>query len=190
MRKRLMCMSLLIIVFLMMFSATPALAQQKCHEFRAATQSHLKFWLLDGVGPIGLWVGKCAAKFGGFPEMLYAEFDPEELPPPPPPDYQSFNHGNITIEKGSLSVFDFGNGNTLTLRGNAHFQNIPFGASGFSDFQATWKVVDGTGIFAGATGNLLERGPFFVEFGALGDFPPVSNSLYNAEYSGMICVNK
>ena len=151
-----------------------AQAQQGCTEFRAIGQATLPspYDLIEGVDN-DVWGGDVYGSLGG--ELLKGIFSGN--------DGTSYEHGVTTVGTNGTYVFDFGIVGSFTMNVSHAAWPIPPGKVGLIEYRGTAKIIQGTGRFATAAGNLEWRGPAIVLFTPEG-YP---DGHFNAEINGFIC---
>ena len=141
-------------------------AQEKCQEFRAMSQ-----WIAAN-GP-----------FGG---PVYAMLDGRVLIDPAPQWLEFASeicNGSACHGTGGKLLLNFGNGDTLTLEGQHGVYTpayMPVPAIGI--YHVTFKVVAGTGRFLGASGLIVQSGPWVAWIDEKG-----FNGRFSGELNGTIC---
>ena len=153
-----------------------AQAQQSCLSFHALLQARL--FPDDLLRPDDAWGGDIAAYLGQ--EFLHG--------------YASMNDGSETwrrwVGMGSetSNLYDFGNGNTLIVSSiHSTFPTPPgHGSSATTivgQYQASGKIMSGTGRFQNASGTLNISGPWL----AYDLDKPLPHGRWNGEVNGNVC---
>ncbi len=163
-----------IAAFLLPANAPKAQAQPNCPSFHALIQAELfpENPLREG----DVWGGNVYAYLGQ--EILLGRYSGNSG--------ETSSRGWTNTGTTGSDVFDFGNGNAFTASA-AHdvFPTppglMPEGVGGM--YRAADKIVEGTGIFRNATGNLSVSGPFVV----WGFDQPLPRGRWNGEVSGSVC---
>ncbi len=146
-----------------------AQAQQACTEFRAVGQATLPS--PHPLLPTDTWGGDVYGSLGG--EFLSGIFSGN--------DGNTWDHGVGSTGKSGFYTFVFGS-DTFTMEVHAAFRFAP-GKVGLGEYRGAAKIVQGTGRFENASGNLDWAGPFIV-------WTPDGENYYgryNAEIRGNIC---
>jgi hypothetical protein len=133
--------------------SSSTLAQQRCQDFRALYHQTLMVNLISNEGD---WIQD--------PDPIRGLLDLQ--PVTPTVQYIPGNSAYPSAVAGRYwdyqQKWDFGNGDTFTV-GNYHASfPIPPGKAGMGTFNATGKIMSGTGIFEGATGTEVETGPYLT----------------------------
>ena len=159
--------------FLLPAAGPKAQAQQSCPSFHALLQAEL--FPENPVRPGDVWGGNAYAFLDQNDQALVGRFSGE--------DGEGSWQGKVGMGRGGSYAFDFGNGNTFTAGAiHATFPN-PAGTYGFGMYQSSWKIQEGTGRFANASGNLFTTGPYTA-------WSPDGEHVYgrwNGEVKGNIC---
>jgi hypothetical protein len=146
-----------------------AQAQPACTEFRAIGQATLP--TPHPLLPTDTWGGDVYGSLGG--EFLSGIFSGND-------GNQSWQGAGGTGKNGSYT-FVFGS-DSFTMEVHAAF-GFPPGKVGLGDYKGAAKIVQGTGRFENASGNLQWAGPFIV-------WSPDGENFYgrfNPDIRGNIC---
>ena len=150
-----------------------AQAQQGCTEFRAIGQGTL-FSPYDLVDGPDVWGGEVYGSLGG--EFLSGIFSGN--------DGTAYQHGVSTVGTNGTYKFVFGS-DSFTMNVSHAAWPFPPGNVGLGEYRGTAKIVQGTGRFATAAGNLEWKGPFIVFAPETpGEMP---HGHFNADITGFIC---
>ncbi len=181
MLKRL-CFAIFAVVLILAFSDR-ALAQQ-CHDFRALY--HQTLWVnLDN--NLGDWFTD--------PDPIRGLLDGQPVSPTVHwiPGVSGGGKGVSGRYSDYTKVWDFGEGNTITV-GDYHATfPTPPGNAGMGTFIGTGKISAGTGKFDGATGTESEVGPYLMWIAEGEVSPPCEadkpclTGKYNASINIRIC---
>jgi hypothetical protein len=152
-----------------------AQAQGQCTEFRAIGQATLPSPYSLLVGGPNVWGGDVYGSLGG--EFLSGIFSGN--------DGTSYEHGVSNVGTNGTYVFNFGPDGSFTMNVSHAAWPFPPGKVGLGDYRGTAKIVQGSGRFATAAGNLEWRGPFIVWLD--NNSPFGVQGRYNAEIKGFIC---
>jgi hypothetical protein len=144
-----------------------AQAQQGCTEFRAIGQATAPSpYILVGDD---MWGGNVYGSLGG--EPLSGIFSGN--------DGDLTGHGVTGMGTNGTYVFDFGSDSFTMVVSHAAWPAPP-GKVGLLEYRGTAKIVQGTGRFETAAGNLEWSGPAII-------IPSLFHAYFNAEIKGFIC---
>ena len=153
-------------------AAVLALAQtaggqdNKCMPFRLLSQQTLD-----------LTYGYIGPSFGLLGDEVLTDMG-KARPPVRPPTTTCL--GMMCVDKDAQYLYDFGNGDTMTLQvETAAYPQPP----AFGTYSGTNKVVAGTGRFRNVTGIVKEKGPYFAWVDSTGQL----QAKYNGEMQGTLC---
>ncbi len=143
----------MVFAFIMLVFGASALAQGKCHDFRALY--HQTLWVNLNTG-VGEWYLD--------PDPIRGLFDLQPISPliqyiPGSSAYPNAVAGRYWDYQ---VIWDFGDGNTITVGDYRASFPLPPGNAGMGTFMGTGKITGGTGVFEGATGTENESGPFLM----------------------------
>ncbi len=164
-------LSFLITATAFLLPSPQAQAQQACSEFRAVGQA-----ILPTPHPMkqdDVWGGDVYGTLGG--EFLTGIFSGN--------DGNATAHGVTTLGTNGSYTFVFGT-DSFTMEVAHAAWPFPYGKEGLGYYRGAAKIVQGTGRFANASGNLYWSGPFIVW--SPDDWVTVYGR-YNAEIRGNIC---
>ena len=151
-----------------------AQAQQGCTEFRAVGQATLPSPYTLVIGEDNVWGGQVYGSLGG--EFLSGIFSGN--------DGTAYQHGVSTVGTNGTYKFVFGS-DSFTMNVSHAAWPFPPGNVGLGEYRGTAKIVQGTGRFATAAGNLEWKGPFIVFAPETpGEMP---HGHFNADITGFIC---
>jgi hypothetical protein len=121
-----------------------------------------------------VWGGEIWASLGG-QELLFGQFAGN--------DGTDSWHGMTGMGKGGSYKYDFGAAGSFTTEVTNAVWPMPPSKILFGNYQGAAKIVQGTGRFQSASGNILLAGPFLVwTFDGLN-----FEGRFNAEISGNVC---
>jgi hypothetical protein len=172
-RKAIFVAGTVVIAAVLVLATAPsgwAQANQQCQDFRALWQGSVKI-----VNDTGEWGGPVVAVIGD--EVKEGMVSTIAVP-------NRVGHGKVGMDKGTQYLYDFGGGNTfvLELQSTGVFPSPP-GKSGFGYYRDVSIVTQGTGVFANASGNIAQSGPYLVWI----DNNAELKSTYFADIHGRVC---
>jgi hypothetical protein len=170
-------LALIFVLFAALAAGPQARAQQGCMEFRAL--SHAILPTPHPLNATDTWGGDVWGTIGG--QFVSGYFSGN--------DGDISGHGVGATAKNGFYTFVLKDMNDIdvgefTMEVHAHF-GFPPGKVGLGEYTGAAKIVQGTGMFANASGNISWAGPFIVWPGE--ESPLGLTGRYNAEIRGNIC---
>ncbi len=163
------------IVVMWLGCAGGAFSQQQCHDLRALNTQSLgtNGWLLVPGATRGIFDGQLLSPY-------YIEYQPGQAGYPNlvAGRYWDFSqvwtfHDKEGKTTGTFTVSNY----------HASFP-VPTGKAGMGMYNGSGKITGGTGIFSGATGTVMESGPYIIWFEDDGTV----YGQYNATYVVRVCI--